>query len=74
MKLPGKVYDVLKFIVWIWVPLATLAVTVLEVWIPNNPIIEPIRQTLIAIEVFLGAVVAKSNYDYNKGSGDDELD
>ena len=66
MKMSGKTYDVLKFVVWLYVPLMTLATTVLGIWFPGAEWLEPVRDTLIAINVFLGAIVSKSNYDYNK--------
>ena len=72
MKMNGKTYDTLKFVVWLYVPLVTLATTVLGIWFPDSPYLGPIKDTLIAIEVFLGAIVSKSNYDYNKGEDNAE--
>lgn len=74
MKMSGKTYDVLKFVVWLYVPLMTLATTLLQIWFPKSPYLEPIQQTLIAINVFLGAIVSKSNYDYNKNEVNEDGD
>lgn len=74
MKMSGKTYDRLKFVVWLYVPLMTLATTLLQIWFPNSPYLEPIQQTLIAINVFLGAIVSKSNYDYNKNEVNEDGD
>ena len=65
MKMNGKTYDVLKFVAWLWVPLTTLIITLLGAWKSDWQYIGAIKDTLIAIEVFLGALVSKSNYDYN---------
>lgn len=67
MKMSGKAYDILKFVAWLWVPLTTLAVTLLGIWFPEAPWLEAVKNTLIAINVFLGAIISKSNYDFNKG-------
>lgn len=71
MKLSSKVYDILKFVVWLWIPLATLITSLSTIWFEGASWVEPLSKTLIAIEVFLGAIVSKSNYDYNKENGDD---
>lgn len=72
MKMNGRAYDILKFIVWLYVPIMTLFMTILNIWLPESSYIGPIRDTLIAVEVFLGALVSKSNYDYNKGVDKDD--
>ena len=66
MKMSGKVYDILKFVVWLWVPLATLITSLCTIWFPDAAWVDPLTKTLLAIEVFLGAIVSKSNYDYNQ--------
>lgn len=66
MKMSGKTYDVLKFWAWLWVPLTTLCITILGAWKPDWQYMGALKDTLIAIEVFLGALVSKSNYDYNQ--------
>ena len=71
MKLSSKEYDILKFVVWLWIPLATLITSLSTIWFDGASWVEPLSKTLIAIEVFLGAIVSKSNYDYNKENGDD---
>lgn len=74
MKMSGKVYDILKFVVWLWVPLTTFITTLLGIWKPDWAYLSAVKDTLIAIEVFLGALVAKSNYDFNKENTNEPLD
>lgn len=74
MKMHGKVYDVLKFVVWLWVPLATLVTSLCTIWFPGATWVDPLTKTLLAIEVFLGAIVSKSNYDYNQAKINGKLD
>lgn len=66
MKMKSEVYDVLKFWGWLWVPLSTLAIKILTIWFPEATWVNPTVDTLLAVEVFLGAVLSKSNIDYNK--------
>lgn len=66
MKMNGKVYDVLKFVVWLWIPLATFIITFSDAWFTGATWIDPLQKTFVGFEVFLGALVSKSNYDYNK--------
>ena len=72
MKMNGKTYDIMKFVVWLWIPLATLIATLCAIWFPDASWIQPLKDTFIAVEVFLGALVSKSNYDYNKARGESE--
>ena len=65
MKLPDKVYDVLKWIVMLVLPaIATCIVTVFGIW--NIPYGEAISGTIVAINTVLGAVIGISNVNYNK--------
>lgn len=71
MKLSNKTYDILKYIVTIFLPaLTTLWLTVASIW--NIPYGEPIGATMGAITVFLGALIGISSKNYNS-SLEDEL-
>ena len=68
MKLPNKLYDVLKWVCLIALPaLATLIGVLGGIWQWNIPT-EQIVATIGAIEVFLGALLGISCYEYNKES------
>ena len=70
MKLSNKTYDILKYIVTIFLPaLTTLWLTVASIW--NIPYGEPIGATIGAITVFLGALIGISSKHYN--NSEDEL-
>lgn len=66
MKLTNKQYDILKFVAWFWGPLFIFLSSVLNYftvkWDPANDILF----VLGAVDVFIGALVSKSNIDYNK--------
>lgn len=65
MKLPNKVYDILKFIVQIVLPaLGTLYFTLSQIW--GFPLGEEIVGTIAAITTFLGVCLGISTYKYNK--------
>lgn len=64
MKLSNKTYDILKIIVWVFAPLATLIAAICVIW--GIPYSEQITATLAAINAFLGSLLGKSNADYNK--------
>ena len=65
MKLPDKVYDVLKWITMILLPaLSTLYFALGGIW--GFPYVEQIVGTIAAIEVFLGALLGISTIQYNK--------
>lgn len=66
MKMSSKIYDVLKFVAWLWVPLTALITSFLDTWFVGAEWVDPAVKTLLAIEVFIGSLVAKSNIDYNK--------
>lgn len=65
MKLPNKVYDVLKWITMVCLPaITTLWLTLASIW--GFPYAEPIGATLGAITVFLGALLGISSITYAK--------
>lgn len=69
MKLPNKVYDVVKWIVVIVLPaIATLYSVLSPVW--GWPYKEEIVTTITAVDTFLGAVLCISTISYNKENED----
>lgn len=65
MKMPNKVYDILKWIAQIALPaLATLCVAVGSIW--NLSYIDQIVGTIIAIDTFLGVILGISTMQYKK--------
>ena len=61
----NKVYDILKFIALIVLPaLATFYAKVADIW--GLPYGDPIAQTIMAFDTFLGAVLMISNASYKK--------
>lgn len=63
--IPGKVYDVLKWLCVIFLPaVSTLYFALGNIW--SFPYIEQITGTIAAIEVFIGAIIGISTYNYNK--------
>lgn len=65
MKLPNKVYDILKWIAQILLPaLATLYFALAQIW--GFPYGEEIVGTISAIDVFLGVCLGISTMQYNK--------
>ena len=65
MKLPDKIYDVLKWIVMICLPaLSTLYFALAGIW--NLPMAEQIVGTIAAITTFLGVLLGISTAQYNK--------
>ena len=66
MKLPNKVYDVLKFIITIVSPaFITLLTTLTELWGWNIPI-NAINGTIAAVTTFIGICLGISTYQYRK--------
>lgn len=66
MKLPNRVYDVLKFIAQILLPaLGTLYFALAGIW--GFPYGEEVVGTIMAIDTFLGALLGLSSANYNKG-------
>lgn len=66
MKLPDKVYDILKWIVMIVIPaLATAYVGLSGVW--GWPHADEIAKTAAVVCTLLGALLGISTAQYNKG-------
>ena len=71
MKLPNKVYDVLKWLVMICIPaLVTAYVGLSAIW--GWPYATEIAKTGAVICTLLGALLGISTAQYNKGDGSDE--
>lgn len=65
MKLPNKVYDVLKWICAIVLPaLGTLYFALASIW--SLPYAEAIVGTIAAVTTFLGVILGISTATYNK--------
>lgn len=65
MKLPDKVYDVLKWVTIVVLPaIGTLYFALSGIW--GFPYGEQIVGTITAIETFLGALIGISTLNYNK--------
>ena len=71
MKLPDKVYDVLKWIAMIVLPAcATLYAALAKIW--GMPFELEIPATIMAADTFLGTLIGVSTYNYNKGKNSEE--
>lgn len=71
MKIPDKLYDILKWIAVIVIPaLVILIKTVFPAW--GLPYAEPISTTVAAIGLFIGAIIGVSTVGYNKQNPDPE--
>ncbi len=69
MKLPNKVYDVLKWIALIFLPaVAVLYGALAPVWGWAYP--DEIVYTITAVDTFLGALLGISNMNYKKGEAE----
>ena len=65
MKLPDKVYDVLKWIVTLVLPgLGTFYFALANIW--GLPFGEEVTGTITALVTFLGAILMISSTNYNK--------
>lgn len=65
MKIPNKIYDVLKWVVIIVFPaVGTLYAALSTVW--GWPYSEEIVTSITAVDTFLGAVLCISTATYNK--------
>ena len=70
MKLSNRVFDSLKWVAILFLPaLAILIRTVFAIW--NIPYGEQISATIIALQVFLGAILGVSTLNYNKENQDE---
>lgn len=71
MTIPNKVYNVLKWILLIFVPaFITLLTTLTMVWKWDIPL-EAIVTTISAVATFLGALIGISTKNYNKAVKED---
>ena len=69
MKLSNKLFDVLKWVAILFLPaLAILIRTVFAIW--KIPYGEEISSTIVALQVFLGAILGVSTLNYNKESAE----
>lgn len=69
MKLPDKVYDVLKWFALIVLPaVGTLYFALAGIW--GFPYGEEIVGTITAIDAFLGAILGVSTVNYKKNNPD----
>lgn len=65
MKISNRMYDVLKWVAILFLPaLAILIRTVFAIW--NIPYGDQISATIIALQMFLGAILGISTLNYNK--------
>lgn len=66
MKLPQKLYEILRWFTWIVLPAtATLISALNAAWNWNLPI-EAILATFSAVETFIGLILGISKYNYDK--------
>lgn len=67
--LNDKLYDVLKWVAILFLPaLAILIKTVFAIW--QIPLGDQISATIIALQVFLGAILGVSSLNYNREQKD----
>lgn len=68
MKIPDKLYDILKWICLIFLPAFSTAYSALAgIW--NLPNAEQIPATVTVISLFLGTLLGVSSAEYNRISG-----
>ena len=71
MKLPNKVYDVLKYVAIVGLPaIGVLYAALAKIW--GFPYGVEIVGTITAIDTFLGALLQISTYNYKKGDNENE--
>lgn len=71
MKLPNKVYDVLKYVAIVGLPaIGVLYAALAKIW--GFPYGVEIVGTITAIDTFLGALLQISTYNYKKGDNSNE--
>lgn len=69
MKLSNRLFDILKWVAILFLPaLAILIRTVFAIW--SIPYGEEISSTIVALQVFLGAILGVSTLNYNKEAAD----
>ena len=65
MKMPDKLYDILKWVTMIVIPgLGTLCSALASIW--GFPLGEQVVSTCAAVTTFLGVVLGISNINYKK--------
>ena len=73
MKISNKVYDTLKLIAQIILPLiATFVASVFEIWGLQHG--AEIASTIMAVDTLMGAILAKLSSDYLKNNIDKKED
>lgn len=71
MKLPDKIYDILKWVCLIALPaLAVLYFTLAKIW--GLPYGAEITATINAVALFIGALIGVSQISINKEGKDEE--
>ena len=71
MKLPNKVYDVLKYVAIVGLPaIGALYAALAKIW--GFPYGVEIVGTITAVDTFLGALLQISTYNYKKGDNGNE--
>lgn len=71
MKLPDKVYDVLKWICLVFLPgLSTFYALLAEIW--ELPYAVQIPRTITAVALFIGALIGVSQLSINKEAKNEE--
>lgn len=71
MKLPNKVYDVLKYVAIVGLPaIGVLYAALAKIW--GFPYGVEIVGTITAVDTFLGALLQISTYNYKKGDNGNE--
>lgn len=69
MKLPNRLFDFLKWVAILFLPaLAILIRSIFAIW--NLPFGAELSDTIIALQVFLGAIIGVSTLNYNKEAAD----
>lgn len=67
MKIPDKLYDILKWVGLIFCPaLAVLLATILPVWKVDEGLVKALVITINAVGVFIGALIGVSQIGYSK--------
>ena len=72
MRMTNKVYDTLKIIALVAVPVTVLITSILTAL--NVPNLEVITAILAAIDTFLGSLVEIARREYEKENGNGETD
>ena len=69
MKLPNRLFDILKWVAILFLPaLAILVRSIFAIW--NLPFGRELSDTIVAMQVFLGAILGVSTLNYNKEDAD----